>query len=94
MQYFCFTEEARRKALGLYRFLAFIQLLLGMGLLGGGRKGSIYSGDSFGPPFYLGGFIVGPLVFIYVFYFCILLDVSLTVKAATLIFISGCGSAI
>ena len=26
--------------------------------------------------------------------FCVLLDFSLTVKAATLIFISGCGSAI
>ena len=56
------SEEGRKKAIRLYRALAVIQLLLGAFLLACGSLGTQYGDENFGPPFYLGGFIVGALM--------------------------------
>ena len=57
------SDEARAKAISLYRILAAIQILLGMGLLICGGFGTKYTGeDDFGPPYFLGGFLVGSAV--------------------------------
>ena len=55
-------REGRAKAFRFYRFLAVIQFLLGVALIFGGYKGTQHAGEVFGPPFYIGGFIVGPLM--------------------------------
>lgn len=57
-------EEARKKAIGLYRILAIVQLLLGIALLTCGGFGTQYEAGSFGPPFFVGGFIVGSFMVI------------------------------
>ena len=57
-------EEARKKAICLYRILSIIQLLLGVALLTCGGLGTRYESGSFGPPFFIGGFIVGTFMVI------------------------------
>lgn len=57
-------DEGRKKAVSLYRILAVIQVLLGIGLLTCGGLGTQYEEGDFGPPFFLGGFIVGTLMVI------------------------------
>ena len=63
---YCFfspTDEARGKAINLYRVLALVQLLLGVGLLACGGLGTQYNDSgSFGPPYFIGGFLVGFMV--------------------------------
>ena len=62
-QYYHFSDEARAKAIGLYRILAAVQILLGIGLLVCGGFGTTYTGEyDFGPPYFLGGFLVGSAV--------------------------------
>lgn len=62
-------SEARKKAIGMYRILAIIQVLLGVGLLICGGFGTTYDDEGFGPPFFLGGFLVGSMV-------CILTEIT------------------
>ena len=57
------SDEARAKAINLYRTLAGVQGVLGLGLLACGGCGTMYTNEnSFGPPYYLGGFLVGSVV--------------------------------
>lgn len=58
-------EEGRAKALRYYRILAVVLGLIGvtqlsLGIVGVTKENS-YGGSTFGPPFYVGGFIVGIL---------------------------------
>ena len=57
-------EDARKKAIGLYRILSVVQLLLGVALLVCGGFGTQYEGSDFGPPFFIGGFVVGTFMLI------------------------------
>ena len=66
MALFMVSDEARAKAINLYKILAGVQFLLGVGLLICGGFGTVYtnedSEEDIGPPFFLGGFLVGSAV--------------------------------
>ena len=57
-------EDARKKAIDLYRILSIVQLLLGVALLVCGGFGTQYEGSDFGLPFFIGGFVVGTFMLI------------------------------
>ena len=63
MALFMVSDEARAKAINLYKILAGVQFLLGIGLLICGGFGTTYTDEEdIGPPFFLGGFLVGSAV--------------------------------
>ena len=66
MALFMVSDEARAKAINLYKILAGVQFLLGVGLLICGGFGTVYTNEDneedIGPPFFLGGFLVGSAV--------------------------------